>query len=224
MVYLNEWFPNPVGPDAAGEFVELYNNSPRRASLEGWHLGIGTASTTTQGKQIIIPSKRKPFSLSGYSIAAKGYLVLRHTQDHLTLKNTNGAVMLYGPNGSVADEGWFYGSAPQGQSVSRAYYDHSYAQHFAFNDPTPGAANAPLDRTIHVEHYPVNVPLSKVNTHSARAGLVGNLGGPIWSGFGVAVILAVSLTYAFKANEAISRTLFGRNETPRGDARERTHR
>ncbi len=107
MIYINEWFPNPVGNDAAGEFIELYNSGAATVSLDGYALGDGA---------------KKRFSLSGYSIPPGGYLVLTHADDKLTLKNTNGEVLLYGPSGQVVDSASFTGAAPEGRSFSRVDY------------------------------------------------------------------------------------------------------
>ncbi len=41
MIYINEWFPNPVGNDATGEFVELYNSAATAANLNGYTLSDG---------------------------------------------------------------------------------------------------------------------------------------------------------------------------------------
>ena len=65
MLYINEWLPNPVGADAAGEFVELYNSGNSAAPLNGYTLGTGA---------------KKKFSLTGYTIPAGGYLVLKKAQ------------------------------------------------------------------------------------------------------------------------------------------------
>ena len=41
MLYINEWLPNPVGNDATGEFIELYNSGTTGVSLNGYSLGDG---------------------------------------------------------------------------------------------------------------------------------------------------------------------------------------
>jgi hypothetical protein len=209
MIYINEWFPNPIGPDASGEFIELYNSVSGTVSLVGWKLGTGTASATS-----IISAKTKPVSLAGFSVPARGYLVLKKAQDKLTLKNVDGGLLLYGPGGTVADRASFTGTAPEGKSFSRVSYDSSTAQHFMFTDPTPGAANAKFNDMIASNDYPVGVPLDAQSSSSAVE----------WSAFvsspgtlaiGIALIIAVIFLYVFSKNEHLSNFLFGGDKASR---------
>lgn len=200
MIYINEWLPDPVGVDAAGEFVELYNSGNSAVSLAGWKLGTGTASPAS-----IIPAKSKPFSLVGFSISTHGYLVLKKFQTKLSLKNTDGGLLLYGPDGTIADHAAFMGAAPEGKSFSRVSYDGSAAQHFAFTSSTPGAANAKFESMLSSIDYPTGVPL---NARSAMPA-------PGTIAFGLALIVAIIFFYAFQKNEHLSNFLFGRDEAPR---------
>lgn len=85
MVFLNEWLPNPVGADTAGEFLEPYNGGAATVSLDGWSI------KTENGKS---------FSLGGRTIPPQGYLVLKHDATKLTLRNTDGRLSLYAPGGA----------------------------------------------------------------------------------------------------------------------------
>jgi hypothetical protein len=215
MIYINEWFPNPIGADASNEFVELYNSASGTVSLAGWKLGTGTASTT-----VIIPAKTKPISLAKFSVPPRGYLVLKKAQDKLTLKNVDGALLLYGPSGTVMDRASFAGTAPEGKSFSRVSYDSSVAQHFMFTKPTPGAANAKADDMVASNDYPVGVPLGKqsLQSSSSAASLKASsafMTSPGVLAIGIALIIAVLFFYAFSKNEHLSNFLFGRDETPR---------
>ncbi len=145
MLYINEWLPNPVGNDASGEFIELYNSGAGVVSLGGYALGDGA---------------KKTFSLAGYNIPPGGYLVLKHAQDKLSLKNTDGEVLLYGPDGRAVDRANFAGAAPEGKSFSRVDYGTAPIAHFAFEYPTPSVANKTVDTTVHANSYPLGVPLS----------------------------------------------------------------
>jgi hypothetical protein len=215
MIYINEWFPNPIGADASSEFVELYNNSSSAVSLVGWKLGTGTASTTA-----IIPAKTKPVSLAKFSVSPRGYLVLKKAQDKITLKNVDGALLLYGPSGTVVDRASFAGTAPEGKSFSRVSYDGSTAQHFMFTEPTPGAANAKVDDMVAANDYPIGVPLGaqSLQSSSSAASLTASsafMTSPGVLAIGIAVIIAVLFFYAFFKNEHLSNFLFGRDEAPR---------
>ena len=98
------------------EFIELYNSGDAAASLHGYTLGDGA---------------KKKFSLSGYGIPANGYLVFMKDQDKLTLKNTNGEVLLYGQNGQVLDSASFAGVAPKGK-VFHAWITARHRFHILF--------------------------------------------------------------------------------------------
>jgi hypothetical protein len=215
MIYINEWFPNPIGADASGEFVELYNSASSAVSLAGWKLGTGTASTIT-----IIPAKTKPISLAAFSVPPHGYLILKKAQDKLTLKNVDGALLLYGPSGTVADRASFAGTAPEGKSFSRISYDGSAAQHFIFAAPTPGTANARSSDMIASNDYPVGVPLGaqSLQSSSSATGLPASaafMTSPGVLAIGVALIIAVLFFYVFSKNEHLSNFLFGGDEASR---------
>ena len=184
MLYINEWFPNPVGNDASGEFIELYNGGSAAMALDGYTLGDGA---------------KKKFSLSGYSISPGGYLVLKHKEDKLTLKNTNGEVLLYGPDGQMVDGAHFAGAAPEGKSYSRVDYGTAPITHFAFVYPTPGAANKTIDATVHVNNYPLDVPLSPQLSPGAFIVLM----------FGVASFFLLFFIYVIQKNRTISKFFFG---------------
>jgi hypothetical protein len=187
MIYINEWFPNPVGNDATGEFIELYNSGASVASLDGYALGDGA---------------KKTFKLTGYSISPGGYLVLKHAQDKLTLKNTDGAVSLYGPSGQVVDGASFAGAAPEGKSYSRVDYSVAPIAHFAFEYPTPGAANEKMDTTVLANDYPFGVPLSPQLSPAGFMGLM----------IGVASFFLLFFIYVTQKNRNASNFLFGRDE------------
>ena len=184
MIYINEWFPNPVGNDAAGEFVELYNSGTTPANLNGYTLGDGA---------------KKKFSLTGYSIPPGGYLVLKHAQDKLTLKNTDGAVSLYGSGGQMVDAANFAGAAPEGKSYSRVDYSTAPIAHFAFEYPTPGAANEKIDTTVGIRSYPLGVSLSP---QLSPAGFVGLM-------MGVASFFLLFFIYVIQKNRNLSKFFFG---------------
>ena len=187
MIYINEWFPNPVGNDASGEFIELYNSGATSANLNGYTLGDGA---------------KKTFKLDGYSIPPDGYLVLKHAQDKLTLKNTDGVVSLYGSSGQVVDTASFAGAAPEGKSYSRVDYSAAPIAHFAFEYPTPGAANEVIDTTVRTNSYPIGVPLSPQLSLAGFAGLM----------VSVASFFLLFFIYVTQKNRNASNFLFGRDE------------
>jgi len=182
---LNEFFPNPTGPDAAGEFVELYNNGGASVSLDGY----------------VLATDKKKFSLSGRTISAGGYLVLKTSETKLTLKNMNGVLSLYDPDGALVDHATFMGTAPEGKSFSRVDYDAANTVHFAFVDPTPGAANKTIDNQIAAQTYPVGISLVPA------AG-----GGFLMALLGTAILLTGLILYVIHSHEDISELFFRRDE------------
>lgn len=187
MLYINEWLPNPVGDDAAGEFIELYNSGGVQISLDGYTLGDGA---------------KKHFSLTGYSIPADGYLILKKAQDKLALKNTDGALLLYGPDGGVVDKAGFVGAAPEGKSFSRVNYSAAPITHFAFVYPTPGAANKTIDTPVSVRNYPIGVSLSQ---QLSSAGFITLM-------VGTASFILLFFIYVIQKNRNISDFFFGGDE------------
>jgi hypothetical protein len=183
MVFINEWFPNPHGNDAKGEFVELYNSGNTSISLNGYFL---------------TPDNKKKFSLTGRSIAPRGYLVLSKAQTKLTLKNMDGGLLLYGPNGAIIDRAQFMGSAPDAKSYSRVDYGMGDTGHFTFVDPTPGSLNKTINTAVAVRHYPTGVPLNHSLGPFEFLGLV----------IGTSVMLAGLLIYAIKKDKNLSELFF----------------
>ncbi len=121
MVLINEWLPNPVGSDAAGEWLELWNGGPAQ-SLSGWQLADKSGKRFTLG--------------SDARVGSDGFLVLPRAETKLTLRNSDERLSLYDAQGRLADTAVFPGAAPEGKSVSRL------GDLFLLTEPTPGAANA----------------------------------------------------------------------------------
>src|SRR3989344_4653697 len=102
MILINEWLPNPVGNDAEGEWVELFNSSDVAVSLVGWEL------QSKDGKSVAL----------GGSIGSHEYIGFRRQSVKVTLHNVDGELTLYSPSG-VADRQSFFGEAPEGKSFAR---------------------------------------------------------------------------------------------------------
>ena len=188
MVLINEWLPNPPGVDGKNEFVELYSNSATPVNLRGWIL------KTESGKRS---------TLSGI-IGPKQYLVLKKNETKLTLKNTDGSLSLYEPNGTLADKSVFLGSAPSGQSFSRINDATDISQHFVFTTPTPGLPNKiNLNNSIAANSYPTDVPLNQPPPGIFEVSAMT---------LALAVVLTGIIFYAVTQDENLSKPLFGRDE------------
>lgn len=184
MVYINEWFPNPVGNDNAGEFIELYNSAVVQVNLNGYTLSDGA---------------KKKFSLAGYVIPAKGYVTLKKTDSKLALKNSDGGLWLYGPGGQIVDQAAFIGAAPEGKSFSRVDYSNAQIGHFAFLYPTPGVQNKSFDATVTTRNYPFGISLTRQLTLPYLLAIA----------FGIASFFIIFFIYVTHANRNISHFFFG---------------
>jgi hypothetical protein len=190
MIYLNEWFPNPVGNDNVGEFIELYNSGKIAINLAGYSLSDGA---------------KKKFLLTGYNIDPNGYLVLKKIQTKLALKNTNGSLWLYGPGGQIVDSASFAGAAPEGKSFSRVDYGAGPISHFAFLYPTPGEQNKTFDNSVSSQSYPVGVSLSHQLSPLSFFTLL----------ITIPIFFLLFFIYVTRTNRNISNFFFGRNEENR---------
>ncbi|HUC31421.1 MAG TPA: hypothetical protein VMR99_01885 [Candidatus Paceibacterota bacterium] len=118
------------------------------------------------------------------------------------MKNTDGALLLYGPDGQVVDQANFVGAAPEGKSFSRMDYGTAPIGHFAFVYPTPGAVNKTIDTAVSVQVYPLGVSLSRELSPGAFMGLT----------LGVASFFLLFSIYVIKKNRNISNFFFGGDE------------
>lgn len=192
MIYINEFFPNPAGTDSGKEFLEFYNSGVAGVSLAGYALSTG----------------KKKISIKG-TVPGKGYLVLSSRQAKFTLKNTDGGLWLYGPDGRIVDSARFLGTAPEGKSFSRIDFGKANTQHFAFAAPTPGTANRAPDVAVAIARYPVRTPLDPSPGPLYFLGLMA----------GVAFGTAFIIFYVIRKSEAVSQFFFGSDEGVRGEAR-----
>ena len=103
-IVLSEIFPNPVGDDKEGEFIELYNYGERDINLFGWRLG--DAST-----------KRFEFGV-GDKIEAKKYLVIYRTDSGIALNNTGDELNIYQAGSEDAFYSLQYKKAQEGFSFN----------------------------------------------------------------------------------------------------------
>lgn len=124
-VVVNEVLPNPVGSDATGEFVELYNSGDTAVDLSGWQLDDAEGGST-------------PYTLPNDTlIAATSYKVWYRSETKLAFNNDADAARLLDPAGAVRTQLTYEESAPEGHSYNRT----SAMTASVSSTVTPGAAN-----------------------------------------------------------------------------------
>lgn len=139
MLLVSEWLPNPVGTDAAGEWIEVLNNGTDPVPLAGWSIVAGTGKRFVIRDGILPSGERKVFA---------------RAETKLSLINTDGRLALYNPRGVKRDEVSFVGAAPEGKSASRV------GNEIFFTAPTPGAPNdAKPAVALRASAYPTHTSL-----------------------------------------------------------------
>ncbi len=186
MVYINEWFPNPVGADTGAEWIELFNNGSEKILLQNWSLVSGNG---------------KKFILSGKSIDADGYLILKQQETKLVLRNQNESLSLYDNQGEQVSNSSFLGSAPEGKTFSRTGDAVEQGPAFIFAEPTPGAQNKIVKEFLAAQTYPLNQPLNKSFGSLDAVGLA----------LFVGLLYPVLIIAIFKRNAYLSKLFFGRD-------------
>ncbi len=124
-VIINEFIPNPEGPDKEEEWIELYNPTNRKIDLGNLLLDDEEGGS----KPYLIPT--------GTIIGPYGYLVVKITDSKITLNNNGDSVRLLRPDFSVAEEVRYEKSPKKGWSYNRSE-DGSW---YWYYEITPGAKN-----------------------------------------------------------------------------------
>jgi hypothetical protein len=166
-ILITEIFPNPVGSDFTGEFIELYNNSTGAVDLTGYKIEVVGGRSFEFGKFLNLTRQ----------IPAGGYYALYRANSNLVFDNNGGSIKLYAPGKSRALQIIQYEEAPEGLSYCDTTYlnlnsaDNStkkflnnslLLQSWVWNKtPTPGAANQ-IKTPEHPPRASFSVPL-KIN-------------------------------------------------------------
>lgn len=99
-LYISEFMPNPSGPDAEQEWIELYNDSEHNISLNGLVLDDKEGGS-------------HPYSIPpDTTIEAKGFLVFPRAQTGIALNTTNDQVRILYQTGEILAQ-VAYDNAPQ---------------------------------------------------------------------------------------------------------------
>lgn len=120
-VIINEILSNPIGNETEGEFIELYNESERVVSLDGF-----TLRDASKTGLYTFPT--------GSSIAGNNYLVLTRSVSKLSLNNSNETLSLFDASGVLIDSVQ-YEKTKEGISQNRV------GNTLRGGTPTPGHVN-----------------------------------------------------------------------------------
>ncbi|PLX21492.1 hypothetical protein C0584_02375 [Candidatus Parcubacteria bacterium] len=135
-IILSEIFPNPIGDDKEGEFIEMYNYGDRDINLFGWRLGDASKNRFDFPRDIII--------------RAKNYLVLYREETGIALNNNGDEVKIFQAG---AEEEFYllkYIKAIEGESFDNTkteeienFYNKNFKEEFWVwsDEPSPGAKN-----------------------------------------------------------------------------------
>lgn len=129
-IWISEFLPNPDGPDAGKEWVELYNNSPDEVDISDWILD-GEATTKLLGPgAYTFPS--------GSKIPAFSFLAFNLPEGSFLLNNTGGDTLrLFWPNKTLLTQVTYSQNAREDETYARKI-DGTYTW---TNLATKGTAN-----------------------------------------------------------------------------------
>lgn len=153
-IRLNEVFANPSGDEAAGEFIELFNEESYPVSLQNWSIADLAKSTV----------------LKDLRIEGGAYLILRRADSGLSLNNGAETITLFdGAKNTVS--AFQYQAAFEDRSWNMAvdgWYEASPTPG-ALNEPPAQPALAPADHTpetepSHIENAESELPVAPQET------------------------------------------------------------
>ncbi len=123
-IIISEILPDPVGTDAEGEFVELYNPNGEAVDLSGWLIDDAEGGS-------------RPYKIKDLVIAPLGYLYLPRLQTRLAFNNDFDSARLFDPSHEIIDEVEY-----EDASEGLAYALNDAGQWIWTASPTPGVKNA----------------------------------------------------------------------------------
>jgi len=122
-IVINEFLPNPEGPDSEGEFIELRNTGSEVVDLSGWQLDDGEGGSVA-------------YTIESTDIVGGGIKLFNRTDTKIALNNTGDSVRLLDPTGEIKSS-YSYDSADEGYSYNR----NSDGEYVVSTTPTPGDIN-----------------------------------------------------------------------------------
>jgi hypothetical protein len=134
---IKEILPNPVGKDAEGEYIKLFNDSREAVLLNGWSLKDASG---------------KVYKLAG-SLKAGQELVLPYFQTKIALNNNGEQILLYDPAGKLIDELSYSGQASEGKIIFNDQFSIINNQKITNSDFSPLITNhqLPISKVIFID-------------------------------------------------------------------------
>lgn len=106
-IVVNEYLPNPNGSDNDSEFIELKNIGSSSVDLSGWQIDDEDGGSNPY----IIPN--------GTEIAGGGFLTFYRSDSGISINNSGDSVRVLSPDGKVASEQRYEGTARDDESYAR---------------------------------------------------------------------------------------------------------
>ena len=106
-IKINEIFPNPLGEDAEGEWIELFNENEFSVNLKDWKID----DLEEGGSKAFVIDKN-------IEIASENYIFITRAESNIVLNNTYDHVNIYNPSGTLIDS-VFYEKTYEGESYAR---------------------------------------------------------------------------------------------------------
>lgn len=109
-IIINEFLPNPKGPDFENEWIELKNIGEETVNLDSWKLSDATSR--------VYAIKVDDYGTT--TVLAQEYFLIKREVSGIALNNTGGdKVRLFWPNGDLLDEVNYADQSPEEMSYAR---------------------------------------------------------------------------------------------------------
>jgi hypothetical protein len=135
MIFISEILPNPIGKDADGEFIEIFNNGNADVSLSGYKLSDASG---------------KSFYFKNTILKSGEYFVVKYSDSKISLNNDGDSVFLYNDSGVLIDKIEYKGKVEEGISIARNSASDSGTK---TSSSTPGLPN----KYVSSENNSINV-------------------------------------------------------------------
>lgn len=184
-----EFLPNPIGKDADGEWIKLFNDAGAAVNLGGWRI------KDVLGKTFSFPPKADQLMVDKQVVVDSGeYLTLDYKTTKISLNNNGETLFLYDASGNLVDKAEYAGSAAEGKSLIRQNDGQ-----FVFSGQTAmGETGVAATQNTAVIQGIGNLsgPLNKTDFNSTN----------LFVGFSLALALSFTFVFIFKKFNLLSKS------------------